>query len=387
MKISVIIPIYNASKYLNKCVTSVLSQTWQDYEVLLIDDGSSDESGEIIDKWGKVDSKIRCIHKENRGLVSTRKRGVLEARGDYICWVDADDWVENTFLEDFIEEMHKSEADAVVMALVQNIGVEEYEVRNTLDNGVYRIEDIAEKMLYSGDFYEYGIGPHLVTKMFRREDLLETQLLVDDNIRAGEDAAVSYPTLLKCKKICVYNKANYHYVQHSGSMTKTENDKEYERIQKVIDHLQIQFKMSGKYEALKVQLKIYKNYLMCLRQFEKLNDKEHLLKPYGGLQAFSRVIIYGAGVLGQKIMEYLRSEEKIKVVTWIDKNYMKYRKEKIKVDGPKVLNKLEEQYDYILIANITHRIAEEIRCELINVYNISNNKILWFTKEFQEGEI
>lgn len=387
MKISVIIPVYNASKYLNKCVTSVLSQTWQDYEVLLIDDGSSDESGEIIDKWGKVDSRIRCIHKENRGLVSTRKRGVLEARGDYVCWVDADDWVENTFLEDFMEEMHKSEADAVVMALVQNIGVEEYEVRNTLDNGVYRIEDIAEKMLYSGDFYEYGIGPHLVTKMFRREDLLETQLLVDDNIRAGEDAAVSYPTLLKCKKICVYNKANYHYVQHSGSMTKTENDKEYERIQKVIDHLRIQFKMSGKYETLEIQLKIYKNYLMCLRQFEKLNDKEHLLKPYGGLQAFSRVIIYGAGVLGQKIMEYLRSEEKIKVVTWIDKNYMKYRKEKIEVDGPKVLNKLEEQYDYILIANITHRIAEEIRCELINVYNINNNKILWFTKEFQEGEI
>lgn len=387
MQISVIIPIYNASKYLNKCIISVLNQTWQDYEILLIDDGSSDESGKIIDKWGRFDSRIRCIHKENGGLVNTRKRGVLEARGDYICWVDADDWVESTFLEDFVKEICKSGADAVAMALVQNIGTEEYVVRNTLKDGVYFIEDIVEKILYSGEFYEYGIGPHLVTKMFRREDLLETQLLVDDNIRAGEDAAVSYPTLLKCRKISVCNKANYHYVQHSGSMTRTENDMEYERIQKLVTHLQTQFKIRGKYELFEMQLKIYRNYLMCLRQFKELNDEEHILKPYGGLQACSRVVIYGAGVLGQKIMEYVKCEEKIRVVAWLDKNYMKYRKEMLEVNEPRLLNDLREQYDYILIANITHRIAEEIKHELINVYNVKENKILWFTKEFQEGEI
>ena len=104
-KISVIVPVYNAEKYLHRCIDSILNQTFPDFELLLIDDGSKDQSGEICDEYAKKDSRVKVFHKENGGVSSARNVGIDNAVGEYICFCDSDDWVEKTWLLSFFERM------------------------------------------------------------------------------------------------------------------------------------------------------------------------------------------------------------------------------------------------------------------------------------------
>ena len=103
-KISVIVPVYNTEKYLHRCIDSILSQTFTDFELLLIDDGSKDSSGVICDEYAAKDSRVRVFHKENGGVSSARNLGLDNAKGDRITFVDADDWVENKYIENLFEK-------------------------------------------------------------------------------------------------------------------------------------------------------------------------------------------------------------------------------------------------------------------------------------------
>ena len=113
-KISVIVPVYKAEKYLHKCVDSLLAQTFTDFEILLIDDGSPDKSGEICDEYAEKDSRIRVFHKENGGVSSARQCGLDNARGEYVIHADPDDWVEANMLEELYAKAKEVDADMVI---------------------------------------------------------------------------------------------------------------------------------------------------------------------------------------------------------------------------------------------------------------------------------
>ena len=106
-KVSIIVPVYKAEKYLNRCVDSILAQTFTDFELLLIDDGSPDRSGEICDEYAKKDSRIRVFHKKNGGVSSARNLGLDNVLGEYVTFVDSDDWVEPDFVETMIQTYEK----------------------------------------------------------------------------------------------------------------------------------------------------------------------------------------------------------------------------------------------------------------------------------------
>ena len=113
-KASVIVPVYNVEAYLEKCVQSILRQTEQDFELLLVDDGSTDSSGQLCEELAKKDSRIRVIHQENQGLGGARNTGIREAKGDWLLLVDSDDWIEPEILEKTLEAGLREEADMVV---------------------------------------------------------------------------------------------------------------------------------------------------------------------------------------------------------------------------------------------------------------------------------
>ena len=112
-KISVIVPVYNVEQYLPRCIDSILDQTFTDFELLLIDDGSKDKSGEICDNYAKKDSRIRVFHKENGGVSSARNLGLYNAKGKYIAFIDADDWVENEYLRIMYKHGEEECADII----------------------------------------------------------------------------------------------------------------------------------------------------------------------------------------------------------------------------------------------------------------------------------
>ena len=112
-EISVVVPVYNAQEYLNQCVESMLFQTFHNFEIILVDDGSVDSSPRLCDEWKKKDNRIRVIHKKNGGPADARKSGIQAAEGRYISFVDADDWLEPAFLESLYDEICLEDADIV----------------------------------------------------------------------------------------------------------------------------------------------------------------------------------------------------------------------------------------------------------------------------------
>lgn len=378
--VSVIVPIYNAKRYLKKCIDSILSQSYKNMEVILVDDGSMDGSGKICDEYGKKDRRVVIIHKINGGLVSARKAGLEVAAGEFIGCVDADDWIEADYFEHMVRAQKESGADLIVSGHFHDIGEDSKKVWGCFAEGTYSKEQLLPKLLYSGIFYEYGVQPHMVTKLFRKKILMKTQLCVDEGIVVGEDAAVVYPSILEAEKICITNIYGYHYVQHGGSITKKEFKDEMGMYQLLFNHMEKKFKEKGVWDVMSPQMEQYKKYLLFIRQMQCFDEK--VLLPYGGIPQNSRIIIYGAGVLGQKMYNYLSQIEGISIVLWVDKNFRSYIKKGMDVKEPESITRCEN-YDYILIANTVLYTAETIKEYLLRL-NVVESKIKWFTPNFIE---
>ena len=120
VKLSVIVPVYNAEAYLDVCIRSILGQTYADLELILVDDGSPDRSGTMCDAWAKQDNRIRVIHKDNGGVCSARNAGLDAAKGEYIAFVDSDDWIEPNMYETMMEKVHVYGCDVVLCDCVKD---------------------------------------------------------------------------------------------------------------------------------------------------------------------------------------------------------------------------------------------------------------------------
>lgn len=232
--LSVIVPIYKVEKYLDKCIQSILGQTFKNFELILVDDGSPDSCPLICDAYAKQDDRIRVIHKPNGGLVSARKSGVSEACGLYISYVDGDDWISPEMYEVMLNAAIINDADIVITGLCK-----EYEKRSVMcphnvPAGVYKdtaLTKLMEKMLYTGTFYEQGIIPSLCNKIFKRDILLKNYHKVNDDIRMGEDAVCTYPCLLDAKCVVIDKDFYpYHYRINESSMSHTFDTLYFERL-------------------------------------------------------------------------------------------------------------------------------------------------------------
>lgn len=382
-KISVIVPIYNADKFLEKCIISIINQDYKNLEIILVNDGSTDKSAIICESYRKKDTRIKVIHKKNEGLVSARKSGINRALGKFVCWVDADDWVERHFIQGFVETLNEygTDADVVAMALWHDIGASARREKNGFENGSYTLAQILPKLIYTGDFFEYGICPHLVTKMFKRSIIADAINKVDNIIIAGEDAASVYPAILNCKKIIINNEANYHYVQHTLSITKRTTVNEQERIEKLFDYLIEEFEQKKVYDIMKKQTKVYRNYMFAMRQISVFDKQGEILSPFGGIERNSKIVLYGAGVMGQMLYAYITLLGSVTIQSWVDGNYLYYSSIGREVVSPDILKSWRE-YDLVLVATVSKAIFMEIENRLKG-YGIPERKIRWFTSDFQ----
>lgn len=380
--VSVIVPIYNTAEYLEKGIDSILGQTYKDLEVVLVDDGSTDISAQICDRYSQMDKRVTVIHKKNEGLVSARKAGVDLATGEFIVWMDSDDWIEKDWIERLLNEQKRTNADVVVADLYFDVGQESQVLRNGMDYGLYDIDEVCDKLLYNGSFYDYGINPHLVTKLWKRELIYSIQMDVDNRIVVGEDAAVTYPAILSAKNILVTDICGYHYVQHPGAMTKTVIQNEINRQDCLFKHLEKYFVLHGMQRDFYKQLAQYKKYLGILRTPQIFDeDEDKYLMPYGGIPNSSQIILYGAGGVGQSLYRYIQMLKEINIIDWVDKNYEMYRQFDLNVNAPNHLKETAKNTDYILIANINQNTASCIR-DYLEKLGINKNKILWFSDAF-----
>lgn len=381
-KVSVIIPVYNAEKYLTCCLDSVAGQTLKDIEIICVNDGSTDKSAQILDAYAEKDSRIRVIHKENGGLVSARKTGVVAAAGEYVGYVDSDDWIEPDMYEKLYEKVWMHGCDIAASGLYRQFSDSAVEVTNTITAGVYGREAAREKilphMLYNGIYYQMGVRPNLANKLFKMELLAGVQMDVSEDITNGEDVAVTYPCILKAEKIVLTDEIYYHYRQHDGSMTKTVGSRaDLAGIKALYRHLKEAFHKGGAADIMMPQLNAYISNALVQRCFDIYDREGEWFSAFGGgITAADKVAVYGAGNFGRQVYGY--AKKKGIATLWADKRYDFYQKRGLDVISVEELT--GNSFTYLLIAIIDEITAREVKKYLTEA-GIVSEKIRWLDKK------
>ena len=208
--ISIIIPVYKVEKYLEKCIESVLKQTYTNLQIILVDDGSPDNCGKICDEYAKKDSRIEVIHKANGGLSDARNVGINRANGRYIGFVDSDDYIKEDMYEKLINLIKEYNADVSICNLYDVIDGKEY-VRNK-DNGIHEYSriDILKEILLDKNIQSYAWN-----KLYKKELFDEIKYPIG---KKYEDIGTTFYLFEKCNKIVVTSEPEYYYLKRADSL-------------------------------------------------------------------------------------------------------------------------------------------------------------------------
>lgn len=249
-KVTIIVPVYNVEKYLTCCIGSILSQSFKDFELLLIDDGSSDLSGEICDDYVEKDARIRVFHKENGGVSSARNLGLDNAQGEWICFIDSDDWVE----VDFLKELIQYDSFDLVVGGCEGVGCMIYSTKRNENliidfkqpNKAAQILNANNENTISAFYYSCG-------KLFRNSIISQYDLRFDIRMKMCEDTCFLIQYLIHVNEIILSNFSLYRYRLSS-----------------------IPSKYASDYNCCKTHIDLFDGYLSELEYI--LNDKMIILK-------------------------------------------------------------------------------------------------------------
>lgn len=208
--ISIIVPVYKVEQYLKRCVDSILAQTYLNYELILVDDGSPDRCGIICDEYVRLDKRIRVIHKQNGGLSDARNIGLSMASGEYIAFVDSDDWIATNYLETMLAALKTSHSDICECEVLRIIGNEKGDALVYDDYEVYETEQALEYLICDNVFHQ-----HVWNKLYKRSCIADILFTVG---KINEDEFWTYQVFGNAKKIVKINKALYYYFQRPESI-------------------------------------------------------------------------------------------------------------------------------------------------------------------------
>ena len=391
--LSVIVPIYNTEQYLSRCIESILGQTYENLDVILIDDGSTDNSVMICDKYAGLDKRIRVLHQKNRGRTEARKTGVFLAKGDIITFVDSDDWLEKDVYEQMINVFIKTGCDLVSAGIIRDYRIrEKTEIAfDQYPEGIYvELDDkIYPDMLWNYQVNGLGILHNLCTKLFKKEILLNILCEIDQEIFYGEDCLICCMYCLRSKSVYILHKAGYHYYIHPESTCWTANPELTKNAYLL-------------YTELKKEFMRYKNPYILMRQLKRyvLEIEKHNLQMLfdinldaAGKWEFdydmsifeTDYILYGAGACGQALFRFLKVHGKTNnLVAWADK----YPQKKLDLCLHEIIgiNDIKNyKYKFLVIAVKENDLSEAIRKDLIENHQIDENKIIW--KQVLESSI
>lgn len=276
--ISVIVPVFNVEMYLSKCITSILDQTYKNIEVILVNDGSTDDSGSICDQYAKKDNRIKVIHKKNNGVSHARNIGIDKSNGKWITFVDSDDWIEDNYLEMLLKEAKSQDVDIVLCGH-----------NKVWENNIEKINQMADSRIYNSREYliktlnpQTGFGfCHM--KLIKRECINEIRF--NENLVVCEDALFNMQISKNIEKAYFCSDRLYNYRNNSNSVVK-KYDENYENkylkaIKIIKQHLINDF---GENEILQNYYNFVAFHLMlvvvnyCYHPKNKTHNKRKLLK-------------------------------------------------------------------------------------------------------------
>lgn len=266
--ISIIIPVYNVEKFLKRCLDSVINQTFTDIEIILVDDGSKDSSGKICDEFKSKDNRIKVIHKENGGLSSARNAGVEICEGDYIFFIDSDDWLaDENVIQDFYETALKDDSDFVYARI--NTATDE---RSYASKYVKKYQDV--RLHFLSNPYYFTAWNKLYSKNLK-------ELLLFTEGRVNEDVDIIPIVFSRARKVSLLDRCTYNYYKNQNSITRSNfSEKRFDMFKSVSHALK---KFSGTEAETKVfkenlfGFQLFTVYIEILKRTSNVERKEYLI--------------------------------------------------------------------------------------------------------------
>jgi len=307
-KVSVIVPVYNVEKYLRKCLDSILIQTFTEFELILIDDGSTDSCSTICDKYASEDGRVHVIHKNNGGVSDARNSGIEKACGEYIAFVDSDDYCDKSWLEGLVQAEQESTADLILSGYVAKNENGETIKKTERMTGEWNLSDEKQIIDYLiHNVLHNGNGWEVWSCLFRTSVIREHNIEFCTSCQNfAEDLGFMLEYLLYCKKVRAIADCNYNYVQHSGSMMSNSREViKLDSLNEVAIHFGARYLNEIQAKANKEKYAIL-YYLIMWNQYQKMQ------------------------LFGDKCREALDVDKQIQNLEWHDhwmKQLIRHRKE------------------------------------------------------------
>lgn len=284
-KVSIIVPVYNVEAYLGSCIDSLLAQTYKEIEIILVNDGSKDSSGEICDQYASLHTNIKAFHLENGGPSRARNFGLSKAEGEYIGFVDSDDYIDEQMIEKMYSVAEKNQADLVMCSfnIETNGNIKQMDMKY---ENIYPNNDYIKKNLISRYCSQDHNGLYSVcNKIFKKELIQKYDINFDITINHGEDAWFVFFYLKESNVVCFINEGLYTYRQVQTSLMRKVNPNDYQ------EHKYYRMKLESEIEKLNIDYDkndFYYGYLLnsilycksIIRQKETENLQNVLKDPY-----------------------------------------------------------------------------------------------------------
>lgn len=285
IKLSIIVPVYNVEKYLHRCINSLLKQELQSYEIILVDDGSTDKSSYICDEYVKKYSNIQVIHKANAGLGMARNSGINVAKGEYLAFVDSDDFLENGYLNRLLNAAIKQEVEVCVAGQffldrcgkISTVQCVDPRLWDTKITNAFEIRKISAKVISANEFGEDFCSGSCCFSLYKRNLFIEKHLsFKSEKIFMSEDLAFNMGLFQVCESVYFSSVSGYHYWYNENSLSRGYNEKRFfllvqtvKEIEKMLDA----YKLYG--EEYRIALYFWVNYEKCINQeirYRKIED-------------------------------------------------------------------------------------------------------------------
>lgn len=381
MLLSVIIPIYNVEKYVRQCIDSVIRQRYKNLEIILVDDGSIDGCGSIVDQYKEQDSRVIVIHKENGGLLSARAAGAEVAHGNYLIFVDGDDWIDPFMYENLMRKMIECHADWITSGcyrVVEDRMIASFD--RQIAEGFYdksRMEiEIYPIMMHDERIGTYALDPSTCFKIYRKEILLPIlQKLENHQFYYGEDSAISYLYALQANSMVCTNDKYYFHRQRPEKTTPDYlmDDKYFDKLLECYNYIKEEISHSKYHDIMSKQLDLFfarsANYKRTKYGLTIEHRKNYFLFPFDIIPYGSPVVIYGAGAVGR---DYQKQLQKIgwDMVAWVDQRFDAFEGG---IQNPEVISKID--FDYIVVAIVDDEVYATIK-KWLNIHGINDEKII-----------
>jgi len=385
--VSIIIPIYGVELYLKQCIESVLSQTYQNLQIILVNDGSKDKCSELCDYYAIKDTRIQIIHKPNEGLVNARKSGLAIAKGEFVTFVDGDDWVGENFIYNLIQPSLKYDVDFTIAGFIREFYGKEDKILPKLPTGYYSSESLVNTIfpnaIYNGIFFQHGITTYVWNKLFRISKLKQFLSSIDKNIVMGEDAALTYPYLFNCNSVYITNATDYYYRQRPNSIVKSvPNLKlEYSQLSLLFNHLKKNLSNNLNTD-IQNQLKLYFYSQILIRSGGVINSDINTI-PFPSIHNAKNLVIYSSGSFGQHLISSLRKLNYYNIISWLDEDHIESQIFGLEVNS--IDHILNITFDLVVIASIDDNYTNDAVNKLINL-GISRDKISCFNLNVNQIE-